>query len=651
MAAEHAAVLSQGVGYAVVIGLGFPFAGLMLLLTWLQNRYSPYKTSSASEFASASHSVKPGLIASGIVSAWTWAATLLQSSSVAYRYGICGPWWYAAGAAVQILLFAQNAAKFKLNAPGAHTFLEVIRARWGKAGHVTFGFFSLATNVIVSSMLMTGGSSTVSDLTGISIPAACMLIPTGVVLYVVSGGMRASLIADYLHTSALFCSILVFMFTVYATSDKIGSPVAMWELLKAAGERDPVDGNAAGSRLTLFRPGWRRIVSSKPSTSVYAFMLGGSAWLAIPLGFATTMGLSAVALTTNPSFPGYPEPLSKAQISAGLPAPAAAVALLGKAGAALMLVILFLAVTSAASAELIAVSSVVTYDVYLPYINSSANERQLLRCERISVAVSGLVMGVLGVIFWKGAVPLGWLYEFMGTALGSAVLPTALAIMWSRANKWACISGAWIGLVCGFVAWLVTAKTKFGAINMDTTYENYSMLAGNLASISVGSIVAVTGSLLWPDNFDFSATRALHADEHKSTATKPVVDSPLDSPSAMEKELKEAAPNALLKSAQASIVEEPYNEDEDPVLLEKAFKLAVRASVALFVVLILCIPLPLFFSSHQFSKVDFTVWVCVTFIWVFYAVFAVVLYPVYESRHALMDLAGAVWADVKRKRD
>jgi len=56
--------------------------------------------------------------------------------------------------------------------------------------------------------------------------------------------------------------------------------------------------------------------------------------------------------------------LSKEDVSAGLPASAAATALLGKAGASILLVLLFLAVTSASSAELIAVSSILTYDVY-----------------------------------------------------------------------------------------------------------------------------------------------------------------------------------------------------------------------------------------------------------------------------------------------
>jgi Na+/proline symporter len=89
-----------------VIGIGLFFSALMLALTWAQTRYSGV-TESADEFSSASRSVRPGLIASAVVSAWTWAATLLQSSAVAYKYGVSGPWWYGAGATVQVLLFAQ----------------------------------------------------------------------------------------------------------------------------------------------------------------------------------------------------------------------------------------------------------------------------------------------------------------------------------------------------------------------------------------------------------------------------------------------------------------------------------------------------------------------------------------------------------------
>lgn len=38
--------------------------------------------------------IKTGLTASVIISQWTWAATLLQSSNVAWAYGVSGPFWY-----------------------------------------------------------------------------------------------------------------------------------------------------------------------------------------------------------------------------------------------------------------------------------------------------------------------------------------------------------------------------------------------------------------------------------------------------------------------------------------------------------------------------------------------------------------------------
>lgn len=44
-------------------------------------------------FNTAGRSVKSGLVASAVVSSWTWAATLLQSSGVAYKYGVSGPFW------------------------------------------------------------------------------------------------------------------------------------------------------------------------------------------------------------------------------------------------------------------------------------------------------------------------------------------------------------------------------------------------------------------------------------------------------------------------------------------------------------------------------------------------------------------------------
>ena len=69
----------------------------------------------------------------------------------------------------------------------------------------------------------------------------------------------------------------------------------------------------------------------------------------------TRVRTTVVATTTGP--------LALAALGAVV-APAAAVALHGQSGAIAMLIITYMAVTSAASAQLISVSSIFTYDVY-----------------------------------------------------------------------------------------------------------------------------------------------------------------------------------------------------------------------------------------------------------------------------------------------
>lgn len=59
--------------------------------TWVLRRYNN-EVQTSEMFSTAGRTVKSGLVASAVVSSWTWAATLLQSSSVAFRYGMLRIW-------------------------------------------------------------------------------------------------------------------------------------------------------------------------------------------------------------------------------------------------------------------------------------------------------------------------------------------------------------------------------------------------------------------------------------------------------------------------------------------------------------------------------------------------------------------------------
>ena len=85
-----ARIMPQGAGYAIEIGFGLFFSVVTVALTYLEGKFAGTKLTSE-HFNTAGRDVKTGLTASVIVSQWTWAATLLQSSNVAWQYGITGP--------------------------------------------------------------------------------------------------------------------------------------------------------------------------------------------------------------------------------------------------------------------------------------------------------------------------------------------------------------------------------------------------------------------------------------------------------------------------------------------------------------------------------------------------------------------------------
>lgn len=176
---------------------------------------------------------------------------MLQSTAVAYDYGVSGPFWYASGATVQVILFATLAIELKRKAPNAHTFMEVVKARYGITTHLVFLTFGLMTNILVTAMLLTGGSAVVTSLTGVPTAAAAYLLPVGVVLYTLFGGIKATFLTDYVHTVMIIIIIFIFAFTAYATSSVVGSPGKVYDLLVEAAKSHPVAGNAEGSYLTM----------------------------------------------------------------------------------------------------------------------------------------------------------------------------------------------------------------------------------------------------------------------------------------------------------------------------------------------------------------------------------------------------------------
>ena len=57
---------------------------------------------------------------------------MLGSTLVGYRYGVAGPFWFAAGCSPMIVFFALLGISCKRKIPEAHTLLEIVRIRYGE---------------------------------------------------------------------------------------------------------------------------------------------------------------------------------------------------------------------------------------------------------------------------------------------------------------------------------------------------------------------------------------------------------------------------------------------------------------------------------------------------------------------------------------
>ncbi len=609
-----ATILPENIGFLMLIGVGLVMALTVTLMVKAETKW--LGTRKTSEwFYTAGRTIKTGLIASSIVSAWTWAATLLQSSTVTFEFGMAGSFWYAAGASIQVILFSILAIELKRKAPMTHTFTEMINVRYGRHAHKVFLFFGLMTNTLVTAMLVLGGAAVVNSLTGVDITLAAFLLPAGIVLYTVFGGLKATFFAEYINAGFIFVVVLAFVSVIYFVSPDIGGISGMYDKLSAASILNPVEGNAMGSFLTLASAGalafgvinivgnfgtvfvdqsyWQRAIASQSRSAVGGFMIGGLVWFAIPFTLATTLGLAAIATGVA---------LTEDQIGLGLVAPTAAANLMGDVGAILILAIVFTAVTAAGSSQLVSVSSLMTYDVFRTYLKPSATGRELMRVSRFAILLFGVGMGMLASLLFHMGVSLQYVYLMMGILIGSAVAPISLSILWGKTNRHAATAGALAGLVLGVGVWLASAAALYnGEISIASTGSSVPLLAGNVSSIMTSLAVTLVGSMAFPERFDF-------------------------------RDLKQ---RILLIDAR---VRSMLRRDADEKMLERAARLSKRLGIGISAFLVIAWPASLYLTEYVFTPGSFAVWVGLAIVWAAAGTVVVIVLPIFEARRSVREI-------------
>lgn len=798
-------VLGEGWGWFVVIGFGVFFTAFSMGLTRME--LNVMGTSMSSEhFNTAGRNVGAGLTAAVIVSQWTWAATLLMSSNMGWRVGVSGPFWYASGATVQILLFAVLAIQVKRRASHMHTFMEIVKARFGTVTHLIMIFFALMANMIVTAMLLLGGAATIADLTGMSKIWAAFLIPLlSCWIYTMHGGLKATFFASYVHTTVIFFMLIVFTFTVYASAgddyDVYGSPSKVYDSLERTSlygffdatkteaeranmrqngspfkqfsglgtfikndgkcyktsTREATDtacsfksrdkdahccsaiemlktGNLVGdtycrsanadcidvsatehyesddcgsdevcvpSFVTMGSPSgllfgitnivgnfgtvfvdqsyWQSAVAAKPKSAVLGFLIGGMVWFAVPFCMATTNGLAGRALTLHPE-------LSTLYITAGASGngltPARVLAkILGSGGAFILLLQLFMAITSTGSAEIIAVSSILTYDVYYEYLNPELKSRRLSLKQMFYSAVATYEtagkVAVSSIQSLLKDLTANKFFEASGEVSQEEISKLNLAVdmfsvdgqistsdLYSAVNRAISsnsiegkillrVSKFFTGVFAIFMGFLAVFLQTLG-FSLGWVYMSMGVIIGSAvgpASLTIlmetanGKYIgagAVGGLVLGVFGWCVKA----HQDSGEITYDSLGSDWPwvvgnlcailgglaislIGSLVDPDKQFKWEELNNRIPLVDD--IEPPKDADETDEKLSKQVTIAIVASVVLTLVLLVLWPIPMHFGTGVFGKGGFTFWVTLEMIWAIVGGIVIIGLPIYET--------------------
>ncbi|KAJ5550249.1 Sodium/solute symporter [Penicillium sp. DV-2018c] len=692
-------LLPQGAAYGLLIGLSVLFCGVILVAVKIQKAYLAEDSGKSEMFMVANRSVGKGLCASAVFSSWMWINETVLCAAMCYRYGLAVPLWWGSGLCFQIALMAALGVMAKIRVPYAHTSLEVVRMRYGKIGHLVFIVLNLVNNVFgCASMIMTG-SQLIHGVSGMHYVAATVLVPIGVVLYTAVGGLKATFLTDFLHTAIALILIIYFTISVL-TNSAIGGLGGLWEKVMATAGDNYIPGNYEGSLLTfkskeaiiwglILKFGnlalvvmdtafWQKSFATEVKATVPGYNIAALAVFGIPWGLGTVIGLATRAIHNTAIFPTYPGVLTATQVSAGMVMPYTIKALIGDKGIVGFFILLFMALTSTVSSSMIAVSSILSYDIYKTYFNPKVTDKQLVRVSHLTVVIHGIFITGISIALNYGGANMTWIGYLRPIISCPGIIPMILTLFWSRQTRLAAIAAPVLGFFTGLTVWLTTTHKMYGHINITTTTNNYPALYAAIASFFSPAIYSVVLSLYKPYKFDWRIFLRIELSEEAKIASSnaSALDasekdhgSDLNNVTRSVRQISNSQPESV--SSNTEQIECPSKKGPTPVIarqsadelslddiqhpfdeatlkeLSRWLKIAWCMFGAIVLITFIAWPMPLY-RDYIFTKSFFAGWVVVAIIWQFAAFGAVVIFPLYDGWRDIEVGARGVWKTSKR---
>ncbi|KAA8645782.1 sodium:solute symporter family protein [Aspergillus tanneri] len=477
-------------------------------------------------------------------------------------------------AAPMIALMAVLGVLAKLRVPYAHTSLEIIRMRYGKIAHV------------------------------------------------------ATFLTDYLHTAIALILIIYFTMAIL-THEAIGGLYGLYDKVTAISDENYIPGNYKGHCILA-----KKSFATEVKATVPGYNLAAIAIFGVPWGLGTVIGLAARVLHDTPLFPTYPGEFTQQEVLTGFVMPYTIQAIIGEKGVVAFFVLLFMALTSTVSSSMIAVSSILSFDVYKTYINPTASDKRIIRVSHLSVVFHGVFITAFSIILNYGGANMTWIGYFRPILTSSGIIPLIFTLTWAGQTRLAATWAPILGFISGLTIWLATAKSMYGTINLATTMKEAPCLFDWRQFLRIELVET-------PDSDD---TISSTATDQNIPEKQPVT----SSSSSTTDTIHQSDSNS--NNTEVNNLDDLRHPFDGDTLnqLRRWYRIAWLMWAVLVLLTFVVWPMPLY-RDYIFNKPFFAGWTIVAIVWQFLAFVSVVVYPIYDGRYEIWTAAKGVTKTIRLK--
>src|SRR5690606_32434119 len=142
-------------------------------------------------------------------------SSLYASATSGYTYGISGPIHYGLWGALMILFIYPFGKRIRSLAPEEHSLAEILHARHGRSSQLILAGSNILGSVLSLPSTFIAGGALIAILSLLSFATGIAIMATGILLYTLWLGLRASILTDFVQVCVMFGSVVVIVPAVF----------------------------------------------------------------------------------------------------------------------------------------------------------------------------------------------------------------------------------------------------------------------------------------------------------------------------------------------------------------------------------------------------------------------------------------------------